>query len=134
MNNKEFLQRVFTSDDEALMGKPVLVALSGGADSVALLRALLEAGCHCHAAHCNFHLRGDESMRDEVVKNLSILIERGHLVAFHDDQLQIPSEHPPYRRLPKEKKPAEGAEAPAAEAVAEPAPAAQSSDRATGTS
>ena len=47
------------------MGKPVLVALSGGADSVALLRALLEAGCHCHAAHCNFHLRGDESMRDE---------------------------------------------------------------------
>ena len=68
---------------------------------------------------------GDESMRDEVVKNLSILIERGHLVAFHDDQLQIPSEHPPYRRLPKEKKPAEGAEAPAAEAVAEPAPAAE---------
>ncbi len=47
------------------MGQSVLVALSGGADSVALLRALLEAGCHCHAAHCNFHLRGDESMRDE---------------------------------------------------------------------
>lgn len=43
----------------------VLVALSGGADSVALLRLLLDAGCHCHAAHCNFHLRGDESMRDE---------------------------------------------------------------------
>lgn len=47
------------------MGQSVLVALSGGADSVALLRALLETGCHCHAAHCNFHLRGDESMRDE---------------------------------------------------------------------
>lgn len=44
---------------------PVLVALSGGADSVALLRALLELGCDCRAAHCNFHLRDEESMRDE---------------------------------------------------------------------
>lgn len=43
----------------------VLVALSGGADSVALLRILLDARCDCKAAHCNFHLRGEESMRDE---------------------------------------------------------------------
>lgn len=43
----------------------ILVALSGGADSVALLRLLLALGYHCGAAHCNFHLRGDESMRDE---------------------------------------------------------------------
>lgn len=43
----------------------MLVALSGGADSVALLRVLLEAGYDCRAAHCNFHLRGEESMRDE---------------------------------------------------------------------
>ena len=49
----------------------LLVALSGGADSVALLRALLELGYTCVAAHCNFHLRGDESMRDErFVRNL----------------------------------------------------------------
>ena len=48
-----------------MIGHPVLVALSGGADSVALLRVLLEAGCDCRAAHCNFHLRGEESMRDE---------------------------------------------------------------------
>ena len=49
----------------------LLVALSGGADSVALLRALLELGYTCIAAHCNFHLRGDESMRDErFVRNL----------------------------------------------------------------
>ena len=45
--------------------KPVLVAVSGGADSVALLAMLVEAGFSCHAAHCNFHLRGDESLRDE---------------------------------------------------------------------
>lgn len=44
----------------------VLVALSGGADSVALLRALLELGYRCEAAHCNFHLRDKESDRDEL--------------------------------------------------------------------
>ena len=47
------------------MRQPIVVALSGGADSMALLRALLQVGCDCHAAHCNFHLRGEESMRDE---------------------------------------------------------------------
>ena len=44
---------------------PVLVAVSGGADSVALLDVLLRAGYTCIAAHCNFHLRGAESDRDE---------------------------------------------------------------------
>ena len=43
----------------------VLVALSGGADSVALLRILLSLEYRCHAVHCNFHLRGEESDRDE---------------------------------------------------------------------
>jgi len=47
------------------VGEPLLVALSGGADSVALLRVLLRLGYRCDAAHCNFHLRGEESNRDE---------------------------------------------------------------------
>lgn len=42
-----------------------LVALSGGADSVALLTVLLELGYKIEAVHCNFHLRGEESNRDE---------------------------------------------------------------------
>ena len=45
--------------------KPVLVCVSGGADSVALLDVLLQAGYKCVVSHCNFHLRGEESDRDE---------------------------------------------------------------------
>ena len=44
----------------------VLVGLSGGADSVALLGVLVRLGYPCRALHCNFHLRGAESDRDEV--------------------------------------------------------------------
>ena len=48
-----------------------VVALSGGADSVALLRILRDIGYRIEAAHCNFRLRGEESDRDELfVKNL----------------------------------------------------------------
>lgn len=52
-------QHLFTHRDR------ILVALSGGADSVALLCMLLSLGYECEAAHCNFHLRGEESDRDE---------------------------------------------------------------------
>ena len=46
-------------------GKKYLVALSGGADSVALLRSLKRLGYTLEAVHCNFKLRGEESNRDE---------------------------------------------------------------------
>ena len=60
-----------------------IVALSGGADSVALLLLLKEHGFNVHAAHCNFHLRGAESDRDEVFcvelcRQLGIELHRAH--------------------------------------------------------
>lgn len=45
---------------------PILVALSGGADSVSLLLALKELGAkHLAAAHVNHCIRGDEADRDQ---------------------------------------------------------------------
>lgn len=64
-------------------GQRVLIALSGGADSVCLLRVLQSLGYECHAAHCNFHLRGEESNRDEqfveqLCKELSVPLYLTH--------------------------------------------------------
>lgn len=46
-------------------GDAVLVALSGGADSVALLLCMQALGYDVRAAHVNFHLRGAASDADE---------------------------------------------------------------------
>ena len=47
-------------------GALYLVGLSGGADSVALLLVMRRLGYRVEGGHCNFHLRGRESDRDEV--------------------------------------------------------------------
>ncbi len=81
--------RRFASVHELFVyGGKYIVALSGGADSVSLLFVLKhlerELGIDVEAAHCNFHLRGAESVRDEefckqLCERLSVPL---HLIHF----------------------------------------------------
>ena len=93
---KEFLAKVsarIEQNDLLNPSQPVLVALSGGADSVALLLALQELGLECVAAHCNFHLRGEESDRDEAFVR-ALCRERGvPCVVTHFDVPAYQREH-----------------------------------------
>ena len=68
-----------------------LVALSGGADSVALLLVLRRLDYHVEAVHCNFHLRGEESDRDEAfVKNLCLEQDvKLHLIHFETREYAV---------------------------------------------
>ena len=72
-----------------LRGKKIMLALSGGADSVALLHALSGARRKFHfvlaAAHLNHALRGAESDRDEAFvrklcarAGIELIVERAH--------------------------------------------------------
>ena len=60
---QKVLRTIRTAMPETEDGR-VLVALSGGADSMCLLTALLRLGYKVEAAHCNFHLRGTHSDND----------------------------------------------------------------------
>lgn len=49
-----------------LLGKKLLIACSGGLDSVVLTYLIKELDCEMALAHCNFSLRGRESDADEM--------------------------------------------------------------------
>ncbi len=86
---KSFIERDCLID----ASMPVLVALSGGADSVSLLRVLHDLGYNCRAAHCNFHLRGEESNRDEMFVTELCQKFGVHLDVKHFDVPAYMSEH-----------------------------------------
>jgi tRNA(Ile)-lysidine synthase len=69
---------LFTKEDK------LLVAISGGVDSMALLCLLWTQGYNFGVAHCNFQLRGEESNQDEqfVERFASFVTDKFHKKRF----------------------------------------------------
>ncbi len=68
----------------------IILGLSGGADSVALLDRLCRQGYSVIAAHVNFHLRGSESDRDEAFVR-ELIADRYptvQLEVYHEDTIR----------------------------------------------
>ncbi len=64
--NRHILETAVAGSAKAYGIRNVVATVSGGADSVALVSALSACkGITLTALHCNFHLRGEESMRDQ---------------------------------------------------------------------
>ncbi|WP_111706337.1 tRNA lysidine(34) synthetase TilS [Lutibacter citreus] len=74
-----------------LKGKKLLVAISGGIDSVVLTHILQKLDYNISLAHCNFSLRGKESNKDEVfVKELGDKLEiPTHTIKFDTDKYAL---------------------------------------------
>ena len=62
---KDILQNHIEKEIPFLMGKKVLIAVSGGLDSMVLLHLFQELQFNIAIAHCNFQLRGVESFGDQ---------------------------------------------------------------------
>lgn len=77
---KQKIAHFITENNLLTPNSKCLVALSGGADSVALLLVLSELGYQVEAVHCNFLLRGEESFRDE---NFCLSLCQQQNIPFH---------------------------------------------------
>ncbi|MDO5342380.1 MAG: tRNA lysidine(34) synthetase TilS [Bacteroidia bacterium] len=82
-------------ENHNLIGKDerVLVALSGGVDSMVLAELMRRSGFDIAFAHCNFHLRGEESDGDErFVRNYAERVGK-ELFVKHFDTIQYAENH-----------------------------------------
>lgn len=93
-----FLKQVKDNIDRFSMlgeNETVLVGLSGGADSVALLLSLYKLGYKVRACHLNHCLRGDEADRDEYFcknlcdkLNIELVIKRENIAEYAKNSKQ----------------------------------------------
>jgi len=84
MKFERTIERYIAQNHLLSAGERLLAGVSGGADSVCLLLLLCRLGYDVEAVHCNFHLRGEESQRDEdfvksICKKLNVKL---HLIHF----------------------------------------------------
>ena len=92
--NLENRVRQYISDNQLLQsGASVIVGLSGGADSTGLLKVLLALGYPCTAVHCNFHLCGSESDRDQEFVTALCRSLGVELIICSYDTLKYASDH-----------------------------------------
>ena len=63
----ERFRKYLTANELFAEGDRILLAVSGGVDSMVMLSLFTECGYDVGVAHCNFCLRGAESDEDEVL-------------------------------------------------------------------
>ncbi|MBK7232810.1 MAG: tRNA lysidine(34) synthetase TilS [Saprospiraceae bacterium] len=85
----EIKAKLFKAIDEILIGlsaDPILIAVSGGVDSMVLADCLNKKGIPIAIAHCNYHLRDEDSKLDaKLVKEWTLL----HGLTFHIGEFPI---------------------------------------------
>lgn len=88
----ERLQKHLDQNFSFLKGKRLLLAVSGGVDSMVMTELFLKLGYEIGLAHCNFNLRGAESDQDEDFvrnfaseKNCPVSVERFDTASFAAD-------------------------------------------------
>jgi len=89
---KTAFQNVLDSKLDFLKGKKLLLAASGGIDSMVLVDLLLKENFEIAIAHCNFQLRGIESFEDQKFienfaqkNNIPVFITQFDTKAFAED-------------------------------------------------
>jgi len=71
--------------NSCLTNQKILLAVSGGVDSMVMLHLFLQSGIDIGVAHCNFQLRGKDSLEDEkfVLNEASKYRIKSHIIRFN---------------------------------------------------